>query len=446
MSKGGLTFAQEHAQRALNNVRNLQPYLGDLADMVAIHVEPRIPTAGITADGRLFVNPDWFLSLSGLEAIYVIAHELWHLVLQSHARVGPADRWHVNVAHDWIINSILTDELEIMPPKNGLWFDGAGNHSAEELVRWLKDGSAPQVDQHSVWKPFAGASVSKRSSPFEEALRGSPLAPVDSAPDNDEPGDCRGDILTEADLARLSIVSIPISDSGASLKGDISAQAAARAETLRRASETALNTHAIVTAALQLRNPDFVHRQSSEVLDVIRTNDRIPIELALQRGIDMAAPNVRTFARASRRQGVRRDLVLPGRRTEGWAINLILDTSGSMTAVLPRLLSLIKASAAACGVSHVRIVQASDNVTADEIVDIELLERFEVRGYGGSDLTAAFELLGADPNTERVIVLSDMAIRYPETSPPFEVIWLAVRHGYRPSAMPTYGTFVALNM
>ena len=168
MSKGGLTFAQEHAQRALNNVRNLQPYLGDLADMVAIHVEPRIPTAGITADGRLFVNPDWFLSLSGPEAIYVIAHELWHLVLQSHARAGPADRWHVNVAHDWIINSILTDELEIMPPKNGLWFDGAGNHSAEELVRWLKDGSAPQVDQHSVWKPFAGASVSKRSSPFEE--------------------------------------------------------------------------------------------------------------------------------------------------------------------------------------------------------------------------------------------------------------------------------------
>ena len=117
-----------------------------------------------------------------------------------------------------------------------------------------------------------------------------------------------------------------------------------------------------------------------------------------------------------------------------------------MTGVLPRLLSLIKASATAGGVSHVRIVQASDNVTADEVVDVELLERFEVRGYGGSDLTAAFDLLGADPDTERVIVLSDMAITYPQTPPPYEVIWLAVRCGYRPSARPAYGTFIALKI
>ena len=86
-----LRLALDYAQRALNNVRNLQPYLGGVADMVAIHVEPRIPTAGITADGRLFVNPDWFLSLSGPEAIYVMSHELWHLVLQSHA----AKEWPV---------------------------------------------------------------------------------------------------------------------------------------------------------------------------------------------------------------------------------------------------------------------------------------------------------------------------------------------------------------
>lgn len=441
-----LRLALDYAQRALNNVRNLQPYLGDLADMVAIHVEPRIPTAGITANGRLFVNPDWFLSLSGPEAIYIMSHELWHLVLQSHARAGPDDAWHVNVAHDWIINRILTDELGIMPPKNGLWLGDADNHSAEELVRWLKDGNVPLPGRRSVWDDEAGRPEQRTPTPFEEALRGTHLAPSEASSGDDAPADCPGDILTEEDLRRLSItvpvIAVPLTSDAGSAVDD----GAARAAALRRAADGALNTHAVVTSALRARHPDFTYPHSTALLDIIATNDRIPVELALQSGMDMIAPKVRTYRRASRRQGTRQDVVLPGRRHEGWALNLILDTSGSMTGVLPRLLSLIKASAKAAGVSQVRIIQASDDVTADETVDIDSLERFEVRGYGGSDLTAAFDRLSEDPETERVIVLSDMAIRYPAEPPPYEVVWFATRSSYWTPAAPEYGTFIILNI
>ena len=443
---GNLKQAQDHAQRALNNVRNLQPYLGDLADMVAIHVEPRIPTAGITADGRLFVNPDWFLSLSGPEAIYVMSHELWHLVLQSHARAGPDDAWHVNVAHDWIINRILTDELGIMPPKNGLWLGDADNHSAEELVRWLKDGNLISPARGSVWDAEAGRPEQRTPTPFEEALRGTHLAPAEVSSGDDAPADCPRDILTEEDLRRLSIT-VPVVavslNSGAGSAGDAIAD---RAEALRLAADAALGTHAVVTSALRYRHPDFTYPHLTATLDIIATNDRIPVELALQSGIDMIAPKVRTYRRASRRQGTRQDIVLPGRRHEGWVLNLILDTSGSMTGVLPRLLSLIKASAKAAGVSQVRIIQASDDVTADETVDIDSLESFEVRGYGGSDLTAAFNRLSEDPDTERVIVLSDMAIRYPAEPPPYDVVWFAIRERYGTPVAPEYGTFIILNV
>lgn len=442
-----LRLAQEHAQRALNNVRNFQPYLGDLADIVKIFVEPRLPTAGITADGRLFVNPDWFLSLSGPEAIYVIAHELWHLVLQSHARAGPEDAWFVNVAHDWIINRILTDELGIMPPKNGLWFYDADNHSAEEMVRWLKDGSAPEVQQQSVWDAVTGAPHAPvTQSPFADALRSAGLASDETESGEDETGECRGDILTDEDLRRLSIDPRSGLQSATSPLKDASDEIAARTDALKKAADTAINTHAAVTTALQARHPDINYAQSTALLDIIETSDKIPIELALQRGFDMMAPNVRSFSRASRRQGARRDIVLPGRRSEGWTINLILDTSGSMTRALPRLLSLIKSSAVACGVSHVRIVQASDSVTADEIVEIEALERFEISGYGGSDLTAAFDMFAGDPEVMRVVVLSDMAIQYPADPPPYEVFWLAVHAGYYTPPKPKYGNYIVLKI
>ncbi|WP_375202319.1 DUF2201 family putative metallopeptidase [Hyphococcus sp.] len=441
-----LRLAQEHAQRALNNVRNFQPYLGDLADIVNIFVEPRLPTAGITADGRLFVNPDWFLSLSGPEAIYVIAHELWHLVLQSHARASPEDAWFVNIAHDWIINKILTDELGIVPPKNGLWFYDADNHSAEEMVRWLKDGSAPEVRQQSVWDAAAGAPQAPvTQSPFADALRGAGLAPDESESRDGEKGECPGDILTDEDLRRLSIdpssglqLSPPLEDAAA----DITARTGA----LKRAADIALNTHAAVTTALQARHPDINYPHSTALLDIIETSDKIPIELALQRGFDMMAPNLRTFSRASRRQGARRDIILPGRRNEGWTINLILDTSGSMAKALPRLLLLIKSSAIACGASHVRIVQASNGVTADEVVEIEALERFEISGYGGSDLTAAFDLLAGDTEVVRAVVLSDMAIQYPATPPPYEVFWLAVQAGAYAPSKPEYGILTVLKI
>lgn len=442
-----LRLAQEHAQRALNNVRNFQPYLGDLADIVKIFVEPRLPTAGITADGRLFVNPDWFLSLSGPETIYVIAHELWHLVLQSHARASPEDAWFVNIAHDWIINRILTDELGIMPPKNGLWYYDADNHSAEEMVRWLKDGSAPEVRQRSVWDAATGAPRAPvAQSPFADALRGAGLAPEEPESGDGETGECPGDILTDEDLRRLSIDPRSGLQPATSHLGDADAEITARTDALKKAADMALNTHAAVTAALRTRHPDINYPHATALLDIIKTSDKIPIELALQRGFDMMAPNVRTFSRASRRQGARRDIVLPGRRSEGWALNLILDTSGSMTQALPRLLSLIKSSATACGVSHVRILQASDGVTADEVVDIEALERFEISGYGGSDLTSAFDLLSGDPEVVRVVVLSDMAIQYPTAPPPYEVFWLAVQAGYYAPSQPKYGNFIALKI
>ena len=62
---------------------------------------------------------------------------------------------------------------------------------------------------------------------------------------------------------------------------------------------------------------------------------------AADAGSKSVAPGERTFMRPSRRGADRTDVVLPGRKREGWMLNVVLDTSGSMTDEIPRALGAI---------------------------------------------------------------------------------------------------------
>ena len=75
------------------------------------------------------------------------------------------------------------------------------------------------------------------------------------------------------------------------------------------------------------------------------------------------APGERTFARPSRRGAERTDVVLPGRKREAWMLNVVLDTSGSMTDEIPRALGAIADFCDAVGVDQVRLVQCDTAVT-----------------------------------------------------------------------------------
>src|SRR5688572_19623869 len=57
------------------------PHLSGLAAAVRIFADERVATAGITQTGRLLVNPHWFTTLRRPEAVFVMAHELFHLCL-----------------------------------------------------------------------------------------------------------------------------------------------------------------------------------------------------------------------------------------------------------------------------------------------------------------------------------------------------------------------------
>jgi predicted metal-dependent peptidase len=145
---------------------------------------------------------------------------------------------------------------------------------------------------------------------------------------------------------------------------------------------------------------------------------------ALQRWIESSAAGERTFSRPSRRGAERADVVLPGRKRQSWMINIVLDTSGSMTETIPTAIGAIGDFCDAAGVDQVRIVQCDITVTADVTLSPDELTSFDVSGFGGSDLTAAMTHLAEDPQVTAVVIVTDGDIVFPAAPPPYGVLWV----------------------
>ena len=95
--------------------------------------------------------------------------------------------------------------------------------------------------------------------------------------------------------------------------------------------------------------------EDAQTVKALRGMYRTPWEVALQRWLESAAPGERTFTRPSRRGEACVDGVLPGRRREGWMLNIVLDTSGSMRDEIPRALGAIADFCDTVGVDQVRL-------------------------------------------------------------------------------------------
>ena len=111
------------------------PYLAGLIQTVRVQLDQHVETMGIFASGRLLVNPDFVRSLSARDLVFVLSHELYHLMLRSHDRWEGTNPLDFNVAHDFIINDLLRTELQYdQIPAGGADWSGARLLSAEKIL------------------------------------------------------------------------------------------------------------------------------------------------------------------------------------------------------------------------------------------------------------------------------------------------------------------------
>jgi predicted metal-dependent peptidase len=409
---------------ALRGASIMVPHLSGLARLVRIVASERTRTASIFASGRLVVNPPWFLALTKPERIFIAAHELMHLALRTHDRRGDSDRQLFNIAHDYIINDMLRTALGMGVPAEGLDWPGAASLSAERIYAELRsrqlrgEGLPREAWSHSSfpWLGTLGEAMSR-------AGLGSPGTSLDLTPIMDALDD---------EIERRWFPHDQHEDARRRKELDAESNRAVALGVWRDRAEAALGP--ALSAAPAGENV---------LVDALESRLRPPWELGLQRWLEDTTPGPRSFARPSRRQGERSDLVLAGRKREGWTLNLVLDTSGSMTSELARVLGVIKSFCESAGIATVRILQCDDALQADEIVSVDALGQFRIVGGSSSDLCPALLKLARDPEVDAVIAITDGAVDYPAEPLPYNVLWAitGVVPGY---FQPSYGRILQI--
>jgi predicted metal-dependent peptidase len=392
------------------------PHLAGLASAVRLHIDARVPTAAVTRSGRVLVNPSWFGELDMSEAAFVMSHELLHLCLRKHERSTGTNAELFNWAHDYIINDMLVEELGQPVPARGLVCAGARHLSAEQIVQMIRRGQVRGPRR----MPRGDMTI---------ALEEAGVLPPSSA---DDYGPGTGDVLSREQERQL----FPDLDPE---------QEEAREQRIRKLAETALSLGALkdrIDALEQSGRTIPVEEPVKEgLLGLLRSFYRPPWEMALQQWLEAVAPGPRTYARPSRRGADRTDVVLAGRRREGWTLHIVLDTSGSMVSEIPRVLGLIAVFCEGVGVTQIHVLQCDTRVTHDDWVDPEELARYPIAGGGGSDMSPAMRHLAGDPEVEAVLVITDGDISCPSETPPYVVLWALTQES---SFDPGYGQRLVL--
>ena len=414
---GNIPSARETLARIARGMRMVTvplPHLSGLAAAVRVSIDERVPTMGVFASGRLIANPAFVARLKQNELVFVLAHELLHLALRTHDRAKGSGQLEFNYAHDYIINDILRVELGFTSiPAGGLDMPGARERSAEDIVLQMRKNADLMPSRSRV---FEGEAVTVRRALGPDAGQGQSGDPMES-----------GDVLD--DKAERELFPGEAAEQGE--RGKALRQLAARSLALAQAM-----------GAMKGRGGEAGASQQ-QMVAALRGLYRTPWELALQKWMESVSPGERTFSRPSRRGADRDDLVLPGRKRDSWMLNVVLDTSGSMTTEIPRALGAIADFCDAVAVDEIRIVQCDTAVTSDEVVPPGELSGYRVSGFGGSDLTPAMLTLAADPRVTACVVITDGDIAYPPAEMPYAVLWVLPAPG-NAGFNPPYGHVVTM--
>jgi predicted metal-dependent peptidase len=388
------------------------PHLSGLAAAVRVSVDERVPTMGVFASGRLIVNPAFAARLKQNELVFVLAHELLHLALRTHDRAKGSGQLEFNYAHDYIINDILRAELGFTAiPAGGLDMPGARNRSAEDIVLQMRKNADLMPSRSRV---FEGEAVTVRRA----------LSP--GAGQSRDPKES-GDVLDDKAEREL-----------------FPDEAAKQGERVKSLRELAARSLALAQAMGAMRGQGGEASASQQhMVAALRGLYRTPWELVLQKWMESVAPGERTFSRPSRRGADRSDVVLPGRKRETWMLNVVLDTSGSMTEEIPRALGAIADFCDAVSIDEIRVVQCDTAVTSDEVVSPSELSGYRIGGFGGSDLSPALLTLAVDPLVTACVVITDGDIAYPPAAMPYAVLWVLPGTG-NPGFRPPYGHVVTM--
>lgn len=95
------------------------PFIGSIALNMPMTIDNNVPTAA-TNGKRVLFNEEYCNNLNDEELKFLVAHECMHPMLEHIFRRGERDAYKWNIAGDYVINKLLTDEGIGKMPEGGL--------------------------------------------------------------------------------------------------------------------------------------------------------------------------------------------------------------------------------------------------------------------------------------------------------------------------------------
>lgn len=349
---------------------------------LALHLEivpvrdSRVGTAA--TDGRYIYFDVAFAETLGDDGrAFVLAHEVWHCVLDhGHRRAGRATGpWALAI--DSEVNAVLVrDGLPL--PKGAVFFRDMDGASAEQIYAWLVD-QAPAV-------PPPGL----RSFDVHEPTLAAP-GPGDWVEDPDfRPGGPPGQALRRAWKERVV------------------------------AAERTARERGVMPAGL------------AQVLQQVLAAPAVPWQQVLRDFVRRSGSGgTWSYARVARRH-LWRGAWLPGRHGQALALMVALDTSGSTAQAQARFVDEIAAIArehARVDLTVVECDAAVHRVTHLTEADVgawrQTVRRDGLRGGGGTDFRPIFELLTRPQHPAQAMVFfTDGLGHAPRNPPQLPVLWV----------------------
>lgn len=389
-------------------------------------------------DGKnIYVDIDFYKKLSKEERVFILAHECWHNIYLHFMRCQNRNRDLWNIATDCEINYMLKNE-GLVPPLDLCFPDGEhgcppsdyAGKSAEEMYEWLykqakkmskngnSGGGKGKNDSGKGSTPTDGSNKSPRNG----KLQGQFDKHITDEETNDEnEGNGAGG---------LSEYGVPTDEWGE--KGEDSDY---RPMIDQDAAEKI--REGIISEAQKIeRNQGRLPGGLQNILDKIR-NPEINWKEMLSKYVSTCmSGGHRSWLPPSRRH-VYEEMYFQSHRGEHIKVSVIVDTSGSTTADLPKFMGELVSLLNTFGNYEMMMIQCDCEVQDVEIYDtynpfpVEDCSKVKWKGFGGSDLNPAFNRMreeGFEPSVN--IVFTDGYIDCPRNNPlPIQTLFVLTSDG-----------------
>jgi predicted metal-dependent peptidase len=138
VSKDDIAYLTNLVDEARFHLYNTCPFWALIAERLTISCSRNTPTADITQNCYLRMNPDFVRSMSTMQFAVLLAHEIGHVAFRHFHRRGSRDPFRWNVAGDYCINYLLGESFGVKHlPTGGLYDRIYANNDTEEVYELL---------------------------------------------------------------------------------------------------------------------------------------------------------------------------------------------------------------------------------------------------------------------------------------------------------------------